>query len=304
MVSRSPNLDQLRVFVSAVEEGSFSAAARKLGRAQSAVTYAIQELEADLGITLFDRSAYRPELSDAGRALLPRAKRVLHEVGAFQVQAASIGGGVEPELTIVVEPHYPMAELTGALLEFAGGFPSVTVHLYVEAISAPTEMVVAGKADLGLVVAMFAQTEQVERQHAGWLDLAAVCAPGHPLAKQQTRTGRLLSEDDVVDCLQLVLTDRFDPQPGRDHGVSAARTWRLADLGAKRAMLTAGIGWGSLPRHMIGDDIAAGRLTELRLERWAGTGQLPKLELAVVRRAQRPLGPAGTWLFTRLSKTA
>ena len=102
-------LDQLQVFVTVTDEGSFSAAARRLNRAQSAVTYAIQKLEEQSGAPLFDRSAYRPALSEAGRALLPRARRILDEVAAFRTQARGIAGGLEPELAIVVDVSLALA---------------------------------------------------------------------------------------------------------------------------------------------------------------------------------------------------
>ncbi len=179
-MTRPPDLDQLCVFLSVVEEGSFCAAARALGRAKSAVTYAIQELEADLQVDLFDRSAHRPALSAAGRALLPRAKRVLYEAGALRLQAAGIAQGLEPEVTVVVDPHYPMGELTAALLEFEERVPSVTTRLYVEALGTPVEMVVGGAADLCLATVSFAGSEHVEHRHAGWLDLAPVRAGARP----------------------------------------------------------------------------------------------------------------------------
>src|SRR3712207_2284264 len=103
------SLDQFQVFAAVVDEGSFSAAARRLNRAQSAVTYAIQKLEEQSGAELFDRSAYRPALTEAGRALLPRVRRILEEVDAFRTQARGISGGLEPELSMVVDAMFPMS---------------------------------------------------------------------------------------------------------------------------------------------------------------------------------------------------
>jgi DNA-binding transcriptional LysR family regulator len=75
----SLTLDQIRIFLAVADTGSFSKAAKQLNRAQSAVTYAIQKLEAQFGIPLFDRTAYRPALTEVGRALLPRARRIAEE---------------------------------------------------------------------------------------------------------------------------------------------------------------------------------------------------------------------------------
>jgi DNA-binding transcriptional LysR family regulator len=85
MIADGLTLDQLQVFLAVAESGSFSAAARMLGRAQSAVTYAVQRLEQQVGTQLFDRSGYRPTLSAAGQALLPRARRIAEDIDLFKV---------------------------------------------------------------------------------------------------------------------------------------------------------------------------------------------------------------------------
>src|SRR5688500_10537026 len=111
-------IDQLRVFRQVVETGSFSAAARAMHRAQSAVTYAVQKLEEQVGSALLDRIGYRPVLSEAGRALLPRAERIHEELAAFKAQARPIAGGLEPEVSIVVDPLYSTSRLMRVLAEF------------------------------------------------------------------------------------------------------------------------------------------------------------------------------------------
>ncbi|MBE7216842.1 MAG: LysR family transcriptional regulator [Caulobacteraceae bacterium] len=296
-------LDQLRVFATVEETGSFSAAARVLGRAQSAVTYAIQELEADLRTPLFDRSGYRPVLSPAGRALLPRARRVLREAQALQVQADGLAGGLEASISLVVDAAFPMATLTAALIAFQEAFPSVATHMHVESLGAGADMVMAGEADLGLVVAPFAPPDRLELAPAGALELAPVCAPAHPLALRQRADPQPIPLEAAQDHLQLVLSDRSPRTRDQEHGVVATTTWRLADLGAKHAMLRAGLGWGSLPRHLAEDDLRSGRLVELRLARWPVTERLPRLDLLVARLPDRAPGPAARWLFARLTRS-
>src|SRR5262245_14535642 len=117
-------LDQFAVFDAVVAEGSFAAAARRMNRAQSAITYAIQKLEEQSGVVLFDRSSYRAALTEAGRALLPRARRVLHDVDDFRLQAAGVKEGVEAELALVVDSFVPDF-LPPALKAFEAAFPLV-----------------------------------------------------------------------------------------------------------------------------------------------------------------------------------
>lgn len=293
-------LDQFQVFTAVVEEGSFSAAARRLNRAQSAVTYAIQKLEEQSGVELFDRSAYRPALTEAGRALSPRAQQILQELAAYRAQARGMAEGLEPELSLVVDSMFPIPALAGALHEFQSEFPSVVTRIYVESIGAAVQPLLEGSVDLGLVLAMAAGGEELERLRVADIPLLIVAAPTHPL----TKVKGAIPVDVLRQHLQLVLTDRSALTRGRDHGVVATRTWRLADLGAKRAMLMAGLGWGSMPRHFVEDDLADGRLVSLRPEEWDGFEAMPVLSAVLAYKRRRELGPAGRWMLGRLSQMA
>jgi len=300
MIMETPTLAQLEVFLAVVEAGSFSAAARALGRAQSAVTYSIQKLEEEVGVPLFDRSAYRPTLSEAGRVLLPRAQRIVEDVAAFRSQARGMVGGLEPEITLVVEAMFPMCRLLVALTEFQAKFPTVETRVRVETLGAAVVALLDEGADIGLVVSFAARIEEMVGAEVTQVELVAVAAPTHPLAQLSGP----LSDDVLSEHVQLVLTDRSDLTRGRDRGVVGLRTWRLADLGAKHAMLLAGLGWGSMPRHMVAEDLVAGRLVELRAQRWDGREGMPRLPLMAMRRKSAVLGPAGSWLMERLLASA
>src|SRR3982075_891382 len=94
------SLDQLRTFIAAAEEGSFSAAGRKLKRAQSVVSQTLANLEKQLGVKLFDRSARYPRLTDEGRSLLVDARSVADHVDGFKARARAMREGLEPELAV------------------------------------------------------------------------------------------------------------------------------------------------------------------------------------------------------------
>jgi DNA-binding transcriptional LysR family regulator len=292
------SLDQFRVFAIAAEAGSFSAAARRLNRAQSAVTYAIQKLEEQAGVELFDRSAYRPVLSDAGRALLPRAQRILEEVGEFRAQAVGIAGGLEPELSLVVDAMFPMDRLVCAMADFKGQFPSVKTRILVESLGASVCAILGGDADIGVVTQFASLGDDLVRAHAAEVELVVVAAPHHPLAGLPAPLAPGVLRDEV----QLVLTDRSEVTRGRDHGVMSTRTWRLADLGAKHAMLRAGLGWGSMPLHMVADDLAARRLVRLEVLEWGTDARPPVIEMVTARRRDFIPGPAGAWMLERLAR--
>src|SRR5580658_9625779 len=102
-------LDQVRAFVVAADEGSFSDAARRLRRTQSVVSQTLANLEGQLGVKLFDRSGRFPVLTDQGRALLAVARAVEGNMDLFKAHAKSLAGGLEPELSVAVDVMFPNA---------------------------------------------------------------------------------------------------------------------------------------------------------------------------------------------------
>lgn len=290
------SLDQLRVFRQVAESGSFSAAARTMHRAQSAVTYAIQKLEQQVGRELFDRSGYRPVLSEAGRALLPRARRILEEFTAFNVQARAIAGGVEPELSLVVDPTYPTAAVVAALRALQERYPEVQLRVQVETLGAAAQAVIDRTSDLGIALEFAAASPDLVAVPLGELDLVPVAAASHPLARIRGR----IPLQALRDARQLVLSDRSPLTRDREFSVISTRTWRLADLGARHEMILAGLGWGSMPMHMVADELASGRLAKLDL-RWPDGSRPPRPVAVLVRRRDKVLGPAGEYLAEQIA---
>jgi DNA-binding transcriptional LysR family regulator len=294
------SLDQVTVFLAVVEHGSFSAAARALRRAQSAVTYLVQKLEDQLGTPLFDRSQYRPTLTDAGRALLPQAHRVVAAVDGLRMQARSIAGGLEAELPLVVSSMFPMGRVVQALQDFRARFPSVPPRIHVESLTGVGRLLLDGTGLLGIMVNFSDTSELLRRVPLVELELVLVAAPDHPLGRLPGR----VTPDMLRDHVQLVLTDRTGPIGTRDYGVYGLQTWRLSDLSAKHALLRAGLGFGSMPLHLVADDLQAGRLVRLAPTEWEGSDRVPSLPLCVAHRADRPLGPAAHWMLEHLTSVA
>jgi DNA-binding transcriptional LysR family regulator len=286
--------DQIQLLLAVVDEGSFSGAARKLRRAQSAVTYGIQRLEEQVGLALFDRSGYRPALTETGRALLPRARRIAEEAMAFRDQAKGLSGGLETEITLVLDAMFPMPPVVAALRAFSEHFPTVPPRIYVQSLGAAAEFVLNGTCMIGLLPFVFSDLAELKRFPLLSVHLLPVVSKDHPLAKSKG----LISSDVIRQHVQLVLTDRSALTEGRDHGVLSPQTWRLADLGTKHAMLLAGLGWGSMPKHLVADDIQSGRLKVIRPLEFQD--QNAELAMGAVYLAERPLGPATQWMLKQL----
>lgn len=280
-------LDQLRTFIAAAEEGSFSAAGRKLGRAQSVVSQTLANLELQLGVTLFDRSARYPVLTPQGEALLPEARAVADTMDGFKARARGMREGLEPELSVAVDVMYPMNSLTCAAGYCQQHFPHTPLRLYVEALGGVPQLVLEGTCRIGMMATTQLVPEELRAEALGEVVLVTVAAPHHPLAARAAP----LTAEEVSGHVQLVLTDRTRLSAGRDFHVLSPKTWRLADLGAKHAFLKAGFGWGSMPLHIIERDLAEGALVRLQLA--TGIPNEVRLPITVIYRKDEPPGPAG-----------
>lgn len=290
-------LDQLRTFIAAAETGSFSAAARKLGRAQSVVSQTLANLEGQLGVQLFDRTSRRPILTAMGRELVVDARVVASDMDRFKARAKGLAGGLEPELTVVVHIFLPTGVLTKAVSAFHQQFPRTPLRISVEGMGAVIEPVLEGLSSFGVRAPLLADHPDLTSEHLITVPYLMVAAPQHPLAQYR----RPIPTRELAQHVQLVLSDRSRMTEGTDLGVVSPKTWRLSDLGAKHAFLKAGLGWGGMPRHVVAADIAEGRLCSLEFEETrANTG----ISLSGIYRTDTPPGPAGRWLLDQLKSVA
>ena len=284
-----PTFDQLQIFLAVIESGSFAGAGRKLNRATSVISYGISNLEAQLGIELFDREATRrPRLTEAGKAVLAEARTLAQGIDGLRAKVKGMLDGLEAEVHLAVDVMLPAARLGDVLRSFSQDFPTVSLRLSVEALGAVTALVLDRRAVLGISGPLAAEKENIERVAVGSVAMIPVAAPDHPLASLGPLTpgaGR--------DHIQLVLTDRSTLTEGRDFGVLSRRTWRLADLSAKHALLREGIGWGNMPLAMVEADFASGALVRLAMPDYPGGMYC----LSAIYRRDTPPGPAASWLL-------
>lgn len=288
-------LDQLRTFIAAAEEGSFSAAGRKLKRAQSVVSHTLANLEAQIGVRLFDRSARYPRLTAQGKELLLAARGVADHIDTFKARARTMREGLEPELSVVVDVVYPMAALTKAVARFRANYPNTPLRLHVQALGGVAQLVLDGRCRVGIAGTLPTIPDQLQSVPSLDIRFVSVVAPTHPLSAWRG----VVPEAEIAQHVQLVLTDPTELSQGRDFGVLSTRTWRLSDLGSKHAFLKAGFGWGQMPLHLVAQDIRAGSLVKIRVEGAAARTQV--LSMRAVHRKDAPPGPAGCSLIQWLN---
>lgn len=296
MADRTPSLDQLRVFLAVVEHGSFSKAADALDRAQSVISYTIGNLEAQFGFALFERGRRRPVLTEAGRAVLADARRVDLLVSELAARAEGLAKGLEGEVSLAVDVMYPSAALVPVLQAFAEEFPTTALKLKMEALGGVLSLVLDGESGFGIAGPQGSWPDQIDAGPAGAIHLEVVAAPSHPLAQFQEQ----IPVTALREHTQLVLSDRSRMTEGRDFNVYSTRTWRLGDLDAKHRLLVAGLGWGSMPAHIIEPDLANGTLVRLAL----ADRQRLVYPFSLIRRLDFATGPATEWLIGRFREAS
>lgn len=289
------SLDQLRVFSRVAEAGSFTRAAEILGRAQSAVSYAIGNLESQLGVELFDRSGYRPRLSRAGASLLRDARDILERSDRLLARAQGLGAGLEEELAIAMDVMFPQEVFVKLAREFQGRYPTVDLRIHTDILGAIPEHLLSGSCSMGITCSLPRLPAGLTGHAMPPIALVPVAAPDYPLSQ----IGRAVMDTELHDHVQLVVTDRSRRTEGRDFGVYSTRTWRLSDLWTKHQFLREGMGWGFLPAHMARPELEAGRLIRLELAQHAVEETLP---VFLARPTERAVGPAQGWLAERLGR--
>jgi DNA-binding transcriptional LysR family regulator len=290
------SLDQLRTFIAAVDEGSFSAASRKLLRSQSVVSETISNLEQQIGVKLFDRSGRYPKLTPAGMAMLGDARSIIAGVDLLKARAKGMSAGLEPELSVVIDVFYPIDAITQVAKEFRHKYPGVALRIYVEALGGAIAPVLDGRCSIGVIGSLPEIPDTLTHERLPGITFLMVAARDHALACHRGKIPRQV----LAKHTQIVLTDRSELSSGREFGVMSATTWRLADLFAKHHFLLNGLGWGGMPLHAVRKDLEEGRLTVLSIEDGPPDGLI--LAMSAVWQTKSPPGPAGRWFIDRLKQ--
>jgi DNA-binding transcriptional LysR family regulator len=289
-------LDQLRVLVAVADYGSFSAAARRLGRVQSAISQSVQSLEATLRVALFDRSTKTPALTEAGRVLLDDARHLLRGAETLRARAETIAADVEPALTLAVDMVFPNAVLMASLRALRDTFPHLPVTLFTEALGGAEQRLREGAARLGICPPLpNAAAADLEMSFLAPIPAIPVVATDHLLAAEPAP----LSREVLERHLQLVVTDRTPLTAGFSGNVIGAQIWRFADQASRLEYLLGGFGWCYMPLHVVAEYITAGRLKRLDIAEQRGLGF--SFQVHVMHLRGRPPGRAGQWLVRDLS---
>ncbi|MDN4546899.1 MULTISPECIES: LysR family transcriptional regulator [unclassified Pseudomonas] len=276
----------LLAFVEAATQGSFSAAARKLGRSQSTISAAVASLEIDLNLTLFDRSSRKPSLTPAGHVMLQRAEEILAATSRLEMTASQLSQGVEPKLTVALSDTYQSDRFEDALSAFEQRYPDLELECLIAECEDLVALVQSGRAHVA-----FAEMQDsyppdlVSSTVDERTEFALFASPRHPLATQKN-----INQDLLYQHRELRLATIVNPYESRAKG----RVWSAPSYLMLLEMAQGGFGWAPLPRWLV-ERFGPGTLQELDVRGWPKT-----VSVGALWSRLNPPGPAGSWLLGKM----
>ena len=261
-VDMSLSLELLNVFVASADSGSFSQAARNMGKTQSSISMAVSTLEDNLGVELFDRTTRKPKLTDAGRTLLVKARHLVRDAKNFEADALLLAGHERKELIVAVEYVLPNEILFNALSYLEQIYPKIPITVFQSGLNDIAELVVTEKVDIGIGhVGLLTSNTRLEESAITIIHFTEVAACTHPLAQKE-----LITKQEISQYRQLVVTDRSNMASDSVSSVFTPNVWLTNDLNLKLEMIIAGKGWGRMPIHMVEPHIKSGKLVKLNTD--------------------------------------
>jgi len=284
----------LQAFIAVAETASFSGAAERLHLTQPAVSKRVAALEEELNSRLFDRIGRHVDLTEAGRALLPRARAILDAVEDSRRAVSNLAGTVEGPLVFATSHHIGLHRLPPVLRAYSSAYPRVELDLRFMDSEAACEAALHGEVELGIVTLPLAPPTHLDLQ-AVWDDpLQVVVAPDHPLAGRNGITGADLAEETAVLPGPGTYTRQVIEEALGRLGVTPRVRLSTNYLETLKMLAAVGLGWTVLPAKMVDAEVAALEVAGFRAER----------RLGVVRHTGRTLSNAGRALLGLLTGTA
>ncbi|MEG3002337.1 MAG: LysR family transcriptional regulator [Comamonas sp.] len=281
-------LERLNQFVAVAECGSMTQAARRLGRAQSAVSMAMGLLEADLGMVLFDRSGRTVALTDAGRVMLLEARALLHQAQALDLRAQALALGQRAQLGLSVDEALPYAPIAQLLRELAGRFPALELTVLNGTAAEVAKDVQTQRSQLGFHFDRGAVDSQFAQRYVASVPQVVCVARDHALAQQPAVSRQALAAQ-----RQLVMHIA-----GVQEQVFSPSVWRSDSFYVLADMVGAGVGWAILPRNIAEYAEVQSRVTVLHCPELV----LPPLAVRMLTLQGAVLDATTQWVQQRMAE--
>jgi len=250
-------LEQWKALISIVDSGGYEKAAEALGKSQSSVTYAVQKLQAELGVKAFEVKGRKAALTPTGEFLYRRARALVDEAEATERAAKQLSAGWEAQIGLAVDMAFPVWLMLECLERFGAESPHTRIELIESVLGGSSEALLKGQVQLaisGLVPPGFLGEILMP------VRFIAVAHPGHPLH----RLGRPLAMQDLRAHRQLVIRES-DARRATRPRLEAAQRWTVTHMTTSIGAASRGYGYGWYPEYRIRDELSSGRLKRLPL---------------------------------------
>ena len=287
-------LEQLKYLKAIVETGSFRAAAESVFRSQSSLSVSIQKLEQELNVQIFTRDSYRPELTEAGKAIYQKSKGLLKQEVDLTALAKHLASGSEAELRLSISGIVPIEPIIHVLNHIDQSYPETRITLLIENLGGTMERILDDDADIA-VTDSFEDDINFESETITTVPFVSVVPATSPWASRATT----VTEEDMVDETLIVVRDTSHHSPRLSKGlVDGSPQWVVNDFATKQRIICSGKGWGRMPLHLVKKDIEEGRLTVLSSDEFGAL--LAPIQL--VRKKHRSKGPVEQLLWAELQQ--
>lgn len=250
-------LEALRVLDAIDRKGSFGAAAEALFKVPSALSYTVQKLESDLGISLFDRSKQKAQLTAAGRLLLEQGRQLLQAANAIEEAVQQLESGWETQLRIAIDTVLPLAPLLQQINAFNQLDKRVAITISEEVLGGTWDALIAERCDLALGASGDLPKGIFEYRLMGEVEFVFAAAKDHPLRFHKGA----IDAAAIAAFPTIVIADSSLSAPARSSGLLESRQIiRVPNAIAKIQAQIAGVGVGFLPKHLIQNEIASEEL--------------------------------------------
>ena len=281
--------EALTAFVEAVACGSFSAAARRLRKSQSTISTAISNLEADLGVALFDRATRHPTLTPQGEQVLSYVKAILAASNRLDELAISLSDETEARLTFVLSDTLHPDVLEDLLQQFDRRFPHTEFECLIGEDEDVIDLLQKERAQVGLIEARDSYPTEIGSTRLPLQTAMAIyVAPAHPLAAQ----GRV-AWDELHSWRELrlstFLASSLEPAKGQ--------VWSAPNYLLLLSMTVQGLGWCILPCALVDEFAGSGTLVALNIPGWPRA-----ISVDLLWNKKAPPGKAGSWLRQHLQR--
>jgi DNA-binding transcriptional LysR family regulator len=250
--------DQVLVFHTIVQAGSFKSAAAELHRTQPAISLAIKKLEEEMEVELFDRSSYRPTLTLHGRAFLERSQKILQDMNELEHLSRSFRNQEEPEISVVVDAISPLPKLLHLFRRFSDRYTNTRLNLDFEILNEAERRVLQRESQIG-ITHFISDSQSLEVVPVTSVKMIPV------ISKELFKERKVRSQRDLAGIDQIVVSGKS--QTGTSFGLlDEGKKWRISDSNVKREIILAGLGWGHLVEHHISREIQEKKLIVLDFE--------------------------------------